>query len=111
VLAVDVGFDGAAVPGADVCDAIADGQHLDAQLMAWDPGVAEERHLAEVAAVVGATDANLTHPEQGLAGTRRGGFGNVEEPEGLGAFELEGAHGRFFWVRWVSTGRRVQPRT
>ena len=38
VRVVDVGLDGAAVAGLDVRDAVADLQHLDAQLVAGDAG-------------------------------------------------------------------------
>ena len=92
-LAVDVGLDAAAVAGSHVRDAGADGHHFDGQLMAGDPRITEERHLAEVAAVVGAADADGMHADHSLAGPRLGRLGNIDEPERLRLFELQGLHG------------------
>ena len=75
LLAVDVRLDRAAIARPDVGHARADGEHLDAQLVARDARIAEEGHLAEVAADVGAADADPVDADQGLAraGLLRGG--------------------------------------
>ena len=44
-----------------------DGEHFDAQFVAGDARVAEERHLAEVAAVVGAAHADAVDAHERLA--------------------------------------------
>ncbi len=69
VRVVDVRLDGAAVAGLDVRHALADRHDLDAQLVAGDARIAEERHLAEIAADVGAADADTVDAHQRLAGT------------------------------------------
>ena len=63
-------------PGLDVGDARADCEHLDAQLVAGNARVAEERHLAEIAADVGAADADAMHANQRLARARARGVLN-----------------------------------
>ena len=68
LLAIDVRFDRAAVAGLDVDDASADFDDLDAEFMAGDARVAEERHLAEVAADVGAANADAMDAHHCLAG-------------------------------------------
>ena len=67
-LAVHVRLDGAAVARLDVGDAGADLEHLDAQFVAGDARIAVERHLAEIAADVGAADADAVDAHQRLAG-------------------------------------------
>src|SRR5207249_175107 len=91
-LTVDVRLDGAAVAGPDVAHAGADFQHLDAQLVAGDARVAEERHLAEVAADVGAADADAVDADQRLAGAGAIRAVDVDALEVLGGFEEEGFH-------------------
>ena len=58
LLAVHVRLDRAAVARPDVRHAGADGEDFDAEFVAGDARVAVERHLAEVAADVGAADAD-----------------------------------------------------
>jgi hypothetical protein len=91
-LAVDVGFHGAAVAGPDPGDIGADGQHLDAKLVAWDARVGVERHLAEVTAVVGATDPDFMHADEGFTRAGLRGFGAFDETPGERLFELKGFH-------------------
>ena len=76
ILAVDVGLDGAAVAGLDVGDAGADLDDLDAKFVAGDARIAVEGHLAEIAADVGAADADAMDPDQDVAGA--GPFGLVD---------------------------------
>src|SRR5437868_3535281 len=57
-LAVDVRLDGAMIAGLNVGDRSADLEHLDAEFVSRDARIAGERHLAEVAADVGAADAD-----------------------------------------------------
>jgi hypothetical protein len=70
VLAVDVWLHAAAVARLDIRDPGTDGDHLDAEFVPRNPRIAEERHLAEVAAVVGAADADRMHADHRLAGRR-----------------------------------------
>ena len=95
LLAVDVGLDAAAVARLHVLDPRPHRHHLDAEFMARDARVAEERHLAEVAAVVGAADADGMHADDGRAGAGCRRLRGVDEPEGLGVFEEQGLHGWF----------------
>jgi hypothetical protein len=92
LLAVDVGLDAAAVARLHVRDTRADGHHLDPQLMPRNPRIAEEGHLAEIAAVVGATDAHRMHADDHLAGRRRFGFGCLDESKRPGFFQQQGLH-------------------
>ena len=73
VRVVDVGLDRAAVAGLDVRHALADLDHLDPQLVAGDARIAEEGHLAEVAADVGPADADPVDAHQRLARPGLGG--------------------------------------
>ena len=90
---INIRLHGAAVAGLDVGDALADGDDLDAQLVAGDARVAEEGHLAEVAAEVRPADADPVDAHQGLAGSGRGGLGGVDEGEVLGGLQEQGFHG------------------
>ena len=87
LLTVNVRLDAATVAGRDVRNALADGEDFDAEFVAGDARVAEERHLAEVAADVGAADADLMDAHQRLAGAGRGGAGDVELLPDFGGFE------------------------
>src|SRR5439155_14701315 len=89
-LAVDVRLDSATVARFDVCQAFAHGEHLDAQFVARNSRVAEERHLAEITAVVLPAAADAPDTDLRLARTRRAGLGNVNGTERLGFFELDG---------------------
>ena len=75
--AVHVRFDATAVAGLDVGHAVADFEDFHAQLVAGDSRIAEERHLAQVAAVIGAADAHAMRPHQGLPRSGRLRFGDV----------------------------------
>jgi hypothetical protein len=91
-LAVDVGLDAAAVARPDVRDARPHGRHLDAQFVPGNPRIAEKGHLAEVAAVVGATDAHGMHPYDRLARARRRWLRDVDETKCFWLFEQERLH-------------------
>ena len=78
LLAVDIRLDRTVVAGADVGDAVADLKHLDAQLMARDARVAEERHLAQIATNISPADADLVDAHQGLARGRLRRLGDVD---------------------------------
>ena len=54
--------------------------------------VAEERHLAEVAADVGPADADAVDPHQGLARAWRGRLRLLDRAKFFGCFEAEGVH-------------------
>ena len=77
-LAVDVGLDAAAIPGPDIFDTRPDCLHYHAEFVAGDSRVAEKRHLPQVAAVVGATDAHCLDPDNCLARPRRGWLGHLD---------------------------------
>jgi hypothetical protein len=72
--------------------AFADGKHLDAELVAGDARVAEEGHLAEVARVVRAADADAVNGDDRVAVAGRGGLCDVNFPERLRLLELDGFH-------------------
>ena len=80
-------------PGLTLVTPVADREHFDAQLVAGNPRVAEERHLAEVAADVGAADADAMDADQRLARPRRGRLGRFNQFECLRRCELQGVHG------------------
>ena len=64
--AVQVGLDAAGVAGRHRGDAVADGQHLDAQLVAGDAREVEERKGAVIGADIGAAHADRVRPHQRL---------------------------------------------
>ena len=78
VLAVDVRLNGAAVAGLDVCYAITHGDNFHAQLVPGNPRIGEERHLAEVAAVIRAADADSMYAHARFALTGRREFGRLD---------------------------------
>jgi hypothetical protein len=91
--AVDVGFDGAAVAGLDVGDALADFEDFDAELVTGDAGVAVEGHFAQIAGDVGAAYPDAVDADEGFAGGRERGFFEVDGLEVEGFLELDGLHG------------------
>ena len=91
-LAVDVGLDRAMVARLDVRHARADGEDLDAELMTRNTRVGVERHLTEIAAVVGAADADAVDAHDRLAGRGRGRFRDVDARELTGLVETDGLH-------------------
>ena len=95
-------------PGLTLVDAVADGDDLDAQLVAGDARVAVERHLAEVAADVGAADADAVDADEGLAGAGGGRLGDGDGAEPAGLFELDGLHrGPCEWGEGCMYGRHT----
>ena len=68
--------------------------HFDAEFVAGDARVAEEGHLAEVAADVGAADADAVDPDQDLAGARPFGFLDRNLFKLAGLFQEDRFHGR-----------------
>ena len=67
-LTVHVRLDGTTVAGLDVGHIGADLQHFDAEFMSGDARIAVERHLAEIAADVGAANADAVDAHQRFAG-------------------------------------------
>ena len=65
-------------PDRTLVTSVADIQHFDAQLMAGNAWIAEERHLAQVAADVGSANADLVDANQRLAGARFFRGGNID---------------------------------
>ena len=92
--AVHVRLDRTAIAGLHIRGAVADGEHLHAELMAWDSWVGKERHLAEISREIRAADADAIHPDERLPMCRRRGFGNVNTAKTLRLFELNGFHGK-----------------
>ena len=68
--------------------------------------VAEERHLAEVAAEVGAADADALHADERLAGAGLRRLGDFDLSPRLWLLELEGFHE---WVQLFSGSPSVWP--
>ena len=75
-------------PALTFADAGADVDDFDAQLVTGDAGIAEERHLAEIAADVGSANADPMDAHQSLAGAGLGRLWNVETVSILWGFEL-----------------------
>ena len=114
LLAVDVRLDGAAVAGLDVGHAVADRHDFDAEFVAGDARIAEERHFAEVAGEIGAADADAMDADDRFAGSGRRRLGDVDYAETLRLLELDGFHecvrpgGRKPWVNLRGGGPIVQ---
>src|SRR6185437_6491192 len=92
-LTIDVGFDGGAVAGANVADALADGHDLDAEFVAGYARVAIERHFAEIAGVIRPADADAVDANDGVPGARARRLRNIDETKLLWLLELNGTHG------------------
>jgi hypothetical protein len=92
--AVEVGLDGATVTDLEMRNAFTDGEDFDAELMPEDARKLDEGHLAEVAAEVGAADADGTDGDED--GMRPWSFrcGECGPSEGFGGGEGEGAQVR-----------------
>ena len=91
---VNVRLDGAAVAGFNVGDGGADFENFDAEFVTENARVGEERHFAEVGADVGAADTDTVDADEGVAGARVAGVGEVEALELFRGGEGEGEHGR-----------------
>jgi len=92
--AVEVGLDGATVTDLEMRNAFTDGEDFDAELMPEDARKLDEGHLTEVAAEVGAADADGTDGDED--GVRPWSFrcGECGPSEGFGGGEGEGAQVR-----------------
>jgi hypothetical protein len=75
-----------------VGDTVAGGQHLDAEFVAGDARVGEERHLAEVARHVRPADADAVDADQRLTGAGGCRFRHVDDGEPLGGLQLDRFH-------------------
>src|SRR5207247_10757 len=111
-LAVDVGLDGAMIAGLDIGDIGADVDYFDSQLMSGNARVAEERHLAEIAAEIGAADTDAMHTHERFAAPWRRRFWNVDLAKLLRLFELDCFHvvssyGRAYFLQFRVAGRIV----
>jgi hypothetical protein len=78
LLAVDVGFHATAVARFHVGHIGADGDHLDAKFMAGNAWVTKKWHFAEVATVVGPTDADCLHADECLSWARCIRLGQID---------------------------------
>jgi hypothetical protein len=93
VLAVDVRLDRGPVARLDIRHPWPDRHHLDPQFVPGDSRIAKERHLAEVAGVVGPAHPDPVDPDDCLARPRGRRFGHIDDSELLGLGELDGFHG------------------
>src|SRR5208282_2937623 len=91
-LAVQVRLHRTAVARLDVRHAGADVQDLDAKLVAGDARVAVKGHLAEIAADVGAADADAVDAHQGIARFGPVGLRDADLPKRAWLFEEDGLH-------------------
>ena len=91
-LAIDVGLDRAAVARLHVRHARPDRDYLDAEFMSRDARVGVERHLAEIASVVGATDTDTVNADDRFAGGGRGRLGDIDARKLLRLVEADGFH-------------------
>jgi hypothetical protein len=91
-LAIDVGLNRAAVARLHVRHARADGKDLDTELVAGDARVGVERHLAEIASVVGAADTDAVHANDRFASGGCGRLGDIDARELLRLVEADGFH-------------------
>src|SRR5579864_6957555 len=89
---VDVRLYGTAVARLDGTGPLTHGQHFHAQFVAGDARIAVERHLALVARVIGAADADPMDPHQRLPWTRALGLGDVDLLEMEWLFQEDGFH-------------------
>ena len=90
-------------PGLTFVTPGADGEHFDAEFVAGDARIAEERHLAEVAADVGAADADAMDAHQGIRAGTGLLAGDVERFQCLGASSWSAFMREFFLqgaARW-----------
>jgi hypothetical protein len=92
LLAIDVRLHRAAIAGLDVRDIGADLDDLDAELVAGDARLAEEGHLAEVAAEVGAADADAMDADDRVAGAGTRRLRHIDAAKLLRLLELDGFH-------------------
>ena len=92
LLAVDVRFHCTEVARLYVRHTVADREHFDAEFVPRNARVTEERHFAEVTAVIRAANADAMNAHQRLAraGLRR--LSDFDATERLWFFELDGFH-------------------
>jgi hypothetical protein len=82
IAVVHVWFDRAAIAGANILNGRADFEHFDAELVAGNSRVTEQRELSEVSAGVGAADADTVRADECLVRLKWRRLANLE------AFEL-----------------------
>src|SRR5437868_3524606 len=93
-LAIDIWLDRTLVARANGCDIRADGDHFDAEFMAWNAGVTEERHFPEVTAQVGSAYPNPLHAHQRLVAPWGVRLINFDAAKLLRFFQLNCFHQR-----------------
>ena len=91
--AIHVRFHTAAVAGLDASDIIGNRQYFDSQFMSGNPGIAEEWHLAEVAADISSADTHSVSSHQCLTRPWLTRIGNVDMNQLSGFLKLNGLHG------------------
>ena len=92
--AVQVRLDGATVADLEMRDTFTNGEDFHTEFMPKDARELDEGHFAEVAAEIGAADADGADGDEGFAVLRRGCFGERGPGEGFGGGEGEGAQER-----------------
>src|SRR5207253_6610911 len=93
LLAIHVRFDRTTIAGAHVGHIGAHCHHFHAEFMPRNSRITEERHLAEVAADVGAANTNLVDTDHSFPAAGFFGAGNVKTFPVFGRVEGEGFHG------------------
>ena len=91
-LAVEIGFNTAAVTDSHARHTVTDCDHLHTQLMARDAGIAEVGHRASEATVVCATDADGLHADHRVAWARMFWLWNLAVAERTGLLKNKCLH-------------------
>jgi hypothetical protein len=91
-LAIEVGFDGAAVAGLKPHDVRSDLENLHTQFVTQNPGVREERLTASVGIEIGAAYADATNGDQHLTGTGTLGLRCIDQLQAAGRFQEDCPH-------------------
>jgi hypothetical protein len=92
LLAVDVGFHRATVAGLNILHVLTNRHDFNTKLVARDSRITEERHLAQVAAVVRSANSYTVDANHRHSWTRNRWFGNIDIAECLWALELHCLH-------------------
>jgi hypothetical protein len=92
VLAIQVRFDGGALSGPHIRDALTDGDDFNSKLVPWNARITEKGHLAQKPAEIGSANADAMHAHQRFARTGFGRLSLFDHAEGVRLFQLNGFH-------------------